>query len=226
MGNAVKLAAQDVLVKLQALADELDQPFTGATQAGALLRKKFGMPAGTVVGTGSFMPPLPVARCRWPLARDHAKLDDRRHWGRGRGRHRDRPFPACCASRTSSTAAQTAEPQGGGVADLRRGHHATRHDAPGEDGVRQRRPAAQRLVLRIQDSRACSMYPSISAARRSTPSRAPAPTVPKASVRAAASVCRPPSRRPSTTRWVCASCRCPSHPKRCSVHSPNSAAPR
>ncbi len=57
MGNAVKLAAQDVLVKLQALADELGQPFTGATQAGALLRKKFGMPAGTVVGTGSFMPP-------------------------------------------------------------------------------------------------------------------------------------------------------------------------
>lgn len=57
MGNAVKRAAQDVLLKLAALADELGQPFTGIGDAGALLRKKYGMPAGTLVGTGSFMPP-------------------------------------------------------------------------------------------------------------------------------------------------------------------------
>lgn len=57
MGNAVKLAAQDLLFKLAALADELGLPFHGIADAGALLRKKFGMPAGTLVGTGSYMPP-------------------------------------------------------------------------------------------------------------------------------------------------------------------------
>ena len=57
MGNAVKLAAQDLLAQLAALADELGQPFNGIADAGALLRKKYGMPAGTLVGTGTFMPP-------------------------------------------------------------------------------------------------------------------------------------------------------------------------
>jgi CO/xanthine dehydrogenase Mo-binding subunit len=68
MGNAVKLAAQDLLLKLAALADELGQPFNGIADAGALLRKKYGMPAGTLVGTGTFMPPYqsPDANGRSP----------------------------------------------------------------------------------------------------------------------------------------------------------------
>ncbi len=57
MGNAVKLAAQDLLTRLAALADELGMPFNGIGDAGGLLRKKNGMPAGTIVGTGSFIPP-------------------------------------------------------------------------------------------------------------------------------------------------------------------------
>lgn len=56
MGHAVKLAAQDLLNKLRALASEVDLPFTGMGDASTLLKKKFGMQAGTVVGLGSFIP--------------------------------------------------------------------------------------------------------------------------------------------------------------------------
>ncbi len=57
MGNAVRLAATDLLERLQALAKEVGQPFNGIGDAAGLLRKKFGMQAGTVIGTGSFIPP-------------------------------------------------------------------------------------------------------------------------------------------------------------------------
>lgn len=57
MGHAVRLAAEDTLARLAALAAELGMPDRGAQAAGALLRKKFGMPAGNIVGTGSFIPP-------------------------------------------------------------------------------------------------------------------------------------------------------------------------
>lgn len=57
MGNAVKLAAQDLLARLQVLAAEVGLPCNGIADAAGLLRKKFGMQAGTVVGTASFIPP-------------------------------------------------------------------------------------------------------------------------------------------------------------------------
>ena len=57
MGNAVKLAAQDLLDKLRALAAEVGLPLDGTGDAGTLLKKKFGMQAGTLVGTGTFIPP-------------------------------------------------------------------------------------------------------------------------------------------------------------------------
>lgn len=56
MGNAVKLAAQDLLGKLRALAAEVGVPFDGMESASTVLKTKFGMQAGTVVGTGSFIP--------------------------------------------------------------------------------------------------------------------------------------------------------------------------
>lgn len=56
MGNAVKLAAQDLLEKLRGLATELGVHFDGLGKVSTLLKKKFGMQAGTVVGTGSFIP--------------------------------------------------------------------------------------------------------------------------------------------------------------------------
>jgi len=57
MGNAVKQAAQDLLDKLRALAEEVGLPFEGTRNISTLLKKKYSMQAGTVVGTGSFVPP-------------------------------------------------------------------------------------------------------------------------------------------------------------------------
>jgi CO/xanthine dehydrogenase Mo-binding subunit len=56
MGHAVRLAAEDALAKMRALALELGLPAEGRLNAGTLLKKKYGMPAGNVVGVGSFMP--------------------------------------------------------------------------------------------------------------------------------------------------------------------------
>lgn len=56
MGHAVRLAAEDARQKMQALAEELDMAPEGALNAGTLLRKKYGMHAGNIVGTGSFIP--------------------------------------------------------------------------------------------------------------------------------------------------------------------------
>ncbi|QHE85747.1 xanthine dehydrogenase family protein molybdopterin-binding subunit [Hydrogenophaga sp. BPS33] len=56
MGNAVKAAAADLLVQARALADSLGLPFNGMPDVPTLLKKKFSMQAGTLVGTGSFVP--------------------------------------------------------------------------------------------------------------------------------------------------------------------------
>ncbi len=55
MGLAVKLAAEDARDKLLALAAELGLPAETTPVAG-LLRKKYGMQAGNIVGVGSFIP--------------------------------------------------------------------------------------------------------------------------------------------------------------------------
>jgi CO/xanthine dehydrogenase Mo-binding subunit len=57
MGHAVRLAAEDVNRKLAELADELGVPAAPASRAGELLRRKYGMQAGNIVGIGSFIPP-------------------------------------------------------------------------------------------------------------------------------------------------------------------------
>ena len=54
MGNAVKLAAEDALRKLNQLRNELELP-AHAPVAG-IFKKKYGMQAGNVVGTGSYIP--------------------------------------------------------------------------------------------------------------------------------------------------------------------------
>jgi CO/xanthine dehydrogenase Mo-binding subunit len=56
MGHAVRLAAEDALVKLRELADELGMPVNAPLAAGELLRRKYGMQAGNIVGVGSFVP--------------------------------------------------------------------------------------------------------------------------------------------------------------------------
>jgi CO/xanthine dehydrogenase Mo-binding subunit len=54
MGNAVKLAAEDARQKLQSLRDELKLP--ADAEVPDIFRKKYGMQAGSVLGTGSFIP--------------------------------------------------------------------------------------------------------------------------------------------------------------------------
>jgi len=54
-GNAVKLAAQDALNKLNQLKEELK--LSADTAIADVFRKKYGMRAGSVTGTGNFIPP-------------------------------------------------------------------------------------------------------------------------------------------------------------------------
>jgi CO/xanthine dehydrogenase Mo-binding subunit len=54
MGHAVRLAAEDVRGKVQALATELGLP--AGTPNAELFRKKYGMQAGNLIGVGTFIP--------------------------------------------------------------------------------------------------------------------------------------------------------------------------
>jgi len=56
MGNAVKLAAEDVLNKLQLMADKAGLDKNLAHSPDVILQKTYGMQAGTVVGFGSYKP--------------------------------------------------------------------------------------------------------------------------------------------------------------------------
>lgn len=56
MGHAVKLAAEDVLNNIDSLAQTLGVEHEGVVSASALLKKKYGMQAGNIVGMGTFIP--------------------------------------------------------------------------------------------------------------------------------------------------------------------------
>jgi CO/xanthine dehydrogenase Mo-binding subunit len=56
MGNAVRLAAEDAMRKVEELAAELGLPRLSNIPVSELLRRKYGMQAGNVIGTGSFIP--------------------------------------------------------------------------------------------------------------------------------------------------------------------------
>src|SRR5262249_20964948 len=56
MGNAVRLAAEDARNRLQALAAEVGLPPGTNYPAAEIFRKRYGMQAGNVVGTGTYMP--------------------------------------------------------------------------------------------------------------------------------------------------------------------------
>jgi CO/xanthine dehydrogenase Mo-binding subunit len=56
MGTAVRLAAEDALKKIGELAAELGLPPNSNLPLSEMLRKKYGMQAGNVIGTGSFIP--------------------------------------------------------------------------------------------------------------------------------------------------------------------------
>ena len=56
MGNAVRLAAEDARAKLRALAAEAGLPAGTNYPAAEIFKKRYGMQAGNVIGTASFMP--------------------------------------------------------------------------------------------------------------------------------------------------------------------------
>jgi CO/xanthine dehydrogenase Mo-binding subunit len=56
MGTAVRLAAEDVKRKIAELARELDLPTGTNLPPAEMLRRKYGMQAGNIIGTGSFIP--------------------------------------------------------------------------------------------------------------------------------------------------------------------------
>lgn len=56
MGNAVRLAAEDVKTKIAVLARELGLPPGSNLPVSELLRRKYGMQAGNIIGTGAFIP--------------------------------------------------------------------------------------------------------------------------------------------------------------------------
>jgi len=56
MGHAVRLAAEDARARVEALAAELGMPRGSNAPLAELFRKKYGMQAGNIVGSGSFVP--------------------------------------------------------------------------------------------------------------------------------------------------------------------------
>ena len=56
MGNAVRLAAEDARAKLRAMADEVGLPEGTNYPPSEIFKKRFGMQAGTIVGTANFVP--------------------------------------------------------------------------------------------------------------------------------------------------------------------------
>jgi CO/xanthine dehydrogenase Mo-binding subunit len=56
MGTAVRLAAEDAQQKIEALAAELGLPQRSNIPLSELFRRKYGMQAGNIIGTGSFIP--------------------------------------------------------------------------------------------------------------------------------------------------------------------------
>jgi CO/xanthine dehydrogenase Mo-binding subunit len=56
MGHAVRLAAEDARARLAALAREAGLPEGSNVPAAEIFRKRYGMQAGNVIGTGSYIP--------------------------------------------------------------------------------------------------------------------------------------------------------------------------
>ncbi len=56
MGNAVRIAAEDAKAKIAALGRELGLPAGSNLPVSELLRLKYGMQAGNIIGTGTFIP--------------------------------------------------------------------------------------------------------------------------------------------------------------------------
>jgi CO/xanthine dehydrogenase Mo-binding subunit len=56
MGNAVRIAAEEVRGKIAALAREVGEPVGSNIPLAELFKKKYGMQAGNIIGTGTYKP--------------------------------------------------------------------------------------------------------------------------------------------------------------------------
>jgi CO/xanthine dehydrogenase Mo-binding subunit len=56
MGHAVRIAAEECRAKIAALRKELGEPEGSNTPVGDLFKKKYGMQAGNIVGSGTYKP--------------------------------------------------------------------------------------------------------------------------------------------------------------------------
>jgi Aerobic-type carbon monoxide dehydrogenase, large subunit CoxL/CutL homologs len=56
MGNATRIAAEEVRSKIAALASEVGEPEGSNMPIGELFKKKYGMLAGNIIGTGAYKP--------------------------------------------------------------------------------------------------------------------------------------------------------------------------
>ena len=106
MGLAVKRAAEDARDKLQALAAEAGLPPGSNVPVAEIFQKRYGMQAGNVIGSGSYIPSYKSPDPQTGLSPDVTPF-----WmigGAGveaRGRHRDRPRARDRSSSTSPTPA-------------------------------------------------------------------------------------------------------------------------
>ena len=155
MGHAVRLAAEEARDKIKALAREVGEPEGSNIPLAELFKKKYGMQAGNIVGTGiykpDYVPPDPAtgltpnATPFWMCAAAGAEVEVDTETGQVRitrvdQRGRLRP------------AGQSEDRRD---ADFRRRADAARLHDVREDAHR-RRPGDQCFARRLQDSRACS----------------------------------------------------------------------
>ena len=107
MGKATRLAADEVRDKIAAMAREVGEPEGSNIPLAELFKKKYGMQAGNIIGTGAYKPDYIAAdHDDRPIEQHRAVLDDRRQRRRGRGRHRDRARAHRQAGERRSTAAR------------------------------------------------------------------------------------------------------------------------
>ncbi len=181
---------------------ELGLPEGSNVPVAELFQKKYKMQAGNIIGTGSYIPSYV------PPDHERARRRTRRRSGWS--------APPACEIEVDTETGHVRVTKLVNVADVgradqsahrrdaafRRGHDAVRLHHAGEDGVR-RRPGHQRLVRRLQDSRASSTFRRHASTRRSKPSSSPARSAPRASARAARSGCRRRSPTRSRMRSAC-----------------------
>ena len=152
MGHAVRLAAEDAKAKIAAMAHEVGEPEGSNIPLDELFRKKFGMQAGNIVGTGTYkpdyIPPDPAtgqtanATPFWMVAGAGAEVEV------------DTETGACAhpAAGQRGGLRQSDQSEDRGDADFRRRADAARLHAVREDAFR-RRPGDQCLARRLQDPR-------------------------------------------------------------------------